>query len=205
MAKSQLIKDVATNQITVEETLQRLLIITDDLNIVEMKEWIKGELNGYSNLEMLPDYRKKVGNRIIYSGINGSFQITNQPLPISFIPEEMRDVVLNPKIKESISSIEKTLLDESEIGVDLTSLAGAIYNKTGVQCYSIFQEYSLMSLSEITSNVKNKALLMLLDLEKEFGNLDSLDINDSDITEEKVKRIKNSVNEIFYDEISEEL
>ena len=52
-----------------------------------------------------------------------------------------------------------------------------------------------MSLSEITSNVKNKALLMLLDLEKEFGNLDSLDINDSDITEEKVKRIKNSVNE----------
>ncbi|MCM1571995.1 hypothetical protein LVU50_02085 [Latilactobacillus sakei subsp. carnosus] len=42
MAKSQLIKDVATNQITVEETLQRLLIITDDLNIVEMKEWLKG-------------------------------------------------------------------------------------------------------------------------------------------------------------------
>ncbi|MDA9461985.1 hypothetical protein [Enterococcus mundtii] len=205
MAKSQLIKDVATNQITVEETLQRLLIITDDLNIIEMKEWIKGELNGYSNVEMLPDYRKKVGNRIIYSGINGSFQITNQPLPISFIPEEMRDVVLNPKIKESISSIEKTLLDESEIGVDLTYLAGAIYNKTGVQCYSILQKYSLMSLSEITSNVKNKALLMLLDLEKEFGNLDSLDINDSYITEEKVKRIKNSVNEIFYDEISEEL
>lgn len=205
MAKSQLIKDVATNQITVEETLQRLLIITDDLNIVEMKEWIKGELNGYSNVEMLPDYRKKVGNRIIYSGINGRLQITNQPLPISFIPEEMRDVVLNPKIKESISSIEKTLLDESEIGIDLTYLAGAIYNKTGVHCYSIFQNYSLMSLSEITSNVKNKALLMLLDLEKEFGNLDSLDINDSDITEEKVERIKNSVNEIFYDEISEEL
>ncbi|UUV99151.1 hypothetical protein [Vagococcus luciliae] len=188
MAKSQLIKDVATNQITVEETLQRLLIITDDLNIVEMKEWIKGELNGYSNLEMLPDYRKKVGNRIIYSGINGSFQITNQPLPISFIPEEMRDVVLNPKIKESISSIEKTLLDESEIGVDLTSLAGAIYNKTGVQCYSIFQEYSLMSLSEITSNVKNKALLMLLDLEKEFGNLDSLDIK---LIKEKLIFIQN--------------
>ncbi|WP_436666670.1 hypothetical protein [Latilactobacillus sakei] len=205
MAKSQLIKDVATNQITVEETLQRLLIITDDLNIVEMKEWLKGELNGYSHVEMLPDYRKRVGNRIIYSGINGNFQITNQPLPISFIPEEMRDVVLNPKIKESISSIEKTLFDESEIGVDLTYLAGAIYNKTGVQCYSIYQKYSLMSLSEITSNVKNKALLMLLDLEKEFGNLDSLDINDSDITEEKVKRIKNSVNEIFYDEISEEL
>lgn len=37
MTKSQLIKDVATNQITVEETLQRLLIITEDLNIVEMK------------------------------------------------------------------------------------------------------------------------------------------------------------------------
>lgn len=90
MAKSQLIKDVATNQITVEVTLQRLLVITDDLNIIEMKEWIKGELKGYSNVELLPDYRKKVGNRIIYSGINGSFKITNQPLPISFIPEEMR-------------------------------------------------------------------------------------------------------------------
>lgn len=205
MAKSQLIKDVATNKISVEETLQRLLIITDDLNIIEMKEWLKGELNGYSDIEKLPDYRKKVGNRIIYSGINGSFQVTNQPLPISFIPEEAREAVLNPKIMESISTVEKTLIDDSEIGIDLTSLAGAIHKNTGVQCYSIFQKYSLTTLSEIISNVKNKALLMLLDLEKEFGNLDSLDIDNSAITEEKVKKIRGSVNEIFYDGIGEEL
>lgn len=199
MAKSQLIKDVATNQISVEETLQRLLIITDDLNIIEMKEWIKGELNGYSDIEKLPDYRKKVANRIIYSGINGSFQFENQPLPDSFIPKKIRDSVLNPKIMESISTLEKLLIDESEIGIDLTSLAGAIYDETGVQCYSILQKYSLTTLSEIISNVKNKTLLMLLDLEKEFGNLDSLDIKISEITEEKVDRIKRSVDEIIHD------
>lgn len=198
MAKSKLIKDLATNKISIEEILQRMLIITNDLNISEIKEWIISELNGYSDIETLPDYRKNVANIIMYSGINGALQMKNQPLSIHSFPEECRDTIRSPKIMESISTIEKTLENEDIVGIDLTSFAKIIYNFTGIKCYKIFQEYSLTTYSEIISNVKNKSLLMLLELEKEFGNLDDLDIEIDNITEDKVKNIKDNFSSIFY-------
>lgn len=54
MAKSQLIKDLATNKISLEEGLQRLLVISSELNNEELTSWIIGELNGYSNKVELP-------------------------------------------------------------------------------------------------------------------------------------------------------
>lgn len=87
----------------------------------------------------------------------------------------------------------------------MTYLAEAIYNKTGVRCFSIFQKYSLITLSEIISNVKNKASLILLDLEKEFGSLDNMDIDSETITIEKVDNIKNKFDMIFHDGLGERL
>ncbi|MGC6653550.1 hypothetical protein ACP0G4_28845, partial [Escherichia coli] len=54
MVKSQLIKDITTNQISLEEGLQRLLIITDSLENKPLKDWILNELNGYGDVESLP-------------------------------------------------------------------------------------------------------------------------------------------------------
>ncbi|MBP1044419.1 hypothetical protein I6N95_25760 [Vagococcus sp. BWB3-3] len=203
MTKSQIIKDLATNKISLEETLQRLLIITNDLDINEIKVWISGELNGYSNITILPNYRKNVSQVIKYSGINGRFQMTNQTLPITAFPVEVREKIQNSTIIESISTIEKVLVDESKIGIDLTQFSGIIYEETGIKCYKIFQEYSQIALSSIVSNVKNKVLLILLDLEKEFGNLDSLDIESEAITRDKVEKIRDTFSTIYYDGVGE--
>lgn len=87
MAKSQLIKDLATNKVSLEEALQRLLVITSELKNEELKKWILGELNGYSVETELPSYRKNIGSDLIYSGINGSYKVTNVALPLNFLSD----------------------------------------------------------------------------------------------------------------------
>lgn len=75
MVKSQLIKDITINKISIEEGLQRLLLISSELNNEELMKWILGELNGYKDGDSLPEYRKNIGSQLQYSGINGSYRV----------------------------------------------------------------------------------------------------------------------------------
>ncbi|MGC2980903.1 hypothetical protein ACPTIB_14735, partial [Enterococcus faecalis] len=59
-AKSQLIKDIATNNIRLEEALQRLLLITSELDDLDISNWILTELNGYNSEDFIPEYRKNI-------------------------------------------------------------------------------------------------------------------------------------------------
>ena len=72
--------------------------------------------------------------------------------------------------------------------MDLTSLAFDIYENTGIKCSKIFQEYNKISLEHILSNIKSKLILFLIDLEKQFGNLDNLDIEENQLTVDKKKQ-----------------
>lgn len=203
MVKSQLIKDITTNQISLEEGLQRLLIITDSLENKPLKDWILNELNGYGDVESLPDYRKNIGCITKYSGLNGQFQITNHPLPSTFLPKDLRDLVKTAHARESIKTVERIIENNETVGSDLTDLAAIIYKETGVQCYMITKKHSLISYEGIRSNIKNKLITILLDLEKNFGVLDSMDIDTQSITKEKAEELNRQLNNIFYDGKSE--
>lgn len=85
MAKSEIIKDIVKKNITLEDALLRLKIITSSLQNEDLNRWIDSELSGYSSEVDLPEYRKKVGYVIRYSGINGSFQVNNQVLPVTLV------------------------------------------------------------------------------------------------------------------------
>ncbi|MDR2976286.1 MAG: hypothetical protein LBV19_03150 [Streptococcaceae bacterium] len=206
MAKSQLIKDIATNKITLEEGLQRLLVISYSLENESLQAWIASELNGYPDIKKLPGYRKKISNKIFYTGINGSYKVTNVPLPTNFIPEELRDVLEETCILDGVKSIEETIQTDSKVGRDLTDMAGFIYQKVGVTCVSIIQEYSISSYQKVISNVKNKLILILLDLEKAFGNLDNLDIDVEKISFPEITTLNSAIeNRIYFDGTSEEI
>lgn len=205
MAKSQLIKDLATNKISLEEGLQRLLVISSELNNEELTNWLMGELSGYSSKAELPDYRKNIGSNLIYSGLNGSFQVTNVTLPNHYLPEKIRGAVVQTPFRTSIRGIEKLLEEDGKIGVDMTGLAGVVYEETGIECYKIFKEYSRVSIEEIISNVKNKLILLLLDLEREFGNLDNLDIEIEMLTDDKTKKVEESMKKIYFDDMDENI
>ena len=185
MVKSQLIKDITINKISIEEGLQRLLLISSELNNEELMKWILGELNGYKDGDSLPEYRKNIGSQLQYSGINGSYRVKNQILQKSFLPRELQKIIDN----------------KDAVGLDLTFAAGYVFKTTGIQCLKISQVYDRISLDEIIANVKNKLIIILLSLEKEFGNLDGLDINVETITNKQFENIEQNINGIFLSDI----
>lgn len=206
MAKSQLIKDITTNKITLEEGLQRLLVISYSLENEIVSTWIESELNGYPNITRLPEYRRKIAYRILYNGLNGSFKVTKASLPTNYIPKEFQDALKETGILDGIKSIEETIRTGSEVGRDLTDMAGLIYKKVGVTCISITQVYSGSSLQKVISNVKNKLILILLDLEKKFGSLDDLDIDVERVSTPELTTLNKAIEKrIYFDGISEEI
>lgn len=57
MARSNLLKDTVSGQVDLENILLRLKVILSDLEDKDILGWIEGELRGYSEEDIAPDYR----------------------------------------------------------------------------------------------------------------------------------------------------
>lgn len=200
MAKSKIIKELANNEITMEVALNRLLIIASDLNNDELADWAATELHGYSKDMEIPSYRKKKSMHFVYSGINGGFQVSNLPFTYYNIIAEHDKDAFDVPIMDSITTLQDFLDNSNSQSYcrDFTYLSGTVYEKTGITCTSIRQQVPLNLLQNILSEIKTRLLKILIRLDKEYGNLDDLDVDVTDKTPEEIAAINKIVNNYIY-------
>lgn len=208
MVKSKIIKEFVNEEISLEKTLRRLTVFANNLESQDFMDWVDKELSGYKEEDKLPDYRKVYSSRFFYSGINGSFQVTNQPVPagglnhekfdqksfeIGFIGEPIANIIVKANAKNSMNR-------------DLSPLASILEKNTrdplfgvGIQAFSIRQVFEPSDFQGIVEQLKQRVLKILLKLEKEYGNLDDFDIGGSDnqvVSRELIQIIYNTTNNI---------
>lgn len=208
MAKSQLIKDLVQNKISLESALLRLKVITSDMGNRELQCWINNEINGYKDDDEIPIYRQHPSYIIRYSGINASFKVTQAPLSESFFDEWVREMVESRSVNLGIANIEHSLESESELVYNLINLAPMVLKNSGgmITCTSIRQIINPISLVDILSSIKYKIIDILIALEKKFGVLDELDVNVSLISSDNLEKLNSSItNCIYYDGKMEEI
>lgn len=200
MAKSQIIKDIALDNISLESALHRLLVITYSLKNEELLLWIERELNGYSEEHTIPNYRKNISYMILYTGFNVSTQVTNQPLSESYFTKEIREILENRVILDGINTVEEILKKDREPSYNLIECAGMVNkNSNGyIKCVRLEQVLSRTNFSELISNVKFRIIEILLDLEQEFGVLDNLDIDTSDKTKDELSKVNAEITRKLY-------
>lgn len=200
MAKSKIIKEIANKEISLEVAFNRLLIIASDIGNQDLIDWATNELNGYQNNEKVPKYREGNMGHIIYSGFNGRLQVTNQPLPLSALDKEIIEYLSVNSFNQDIATIERFAFgDSGNISLDLTDLAGNVYRNTQIQCISISMNFPKEVFLGILSTIRTKLLTVFLELDKELGCLDDLDI---DIEGKKLKELNNKLNIIIYEDNS---
>lgn len=204
MTKSQLIIDIVTDKIRIDEGLFRLSIVSTELENTDLNNWIKYELEGYPKNADLPKYRENIGVKTTYSGINGSFQVTNVPLSLGLIPEELRSVFFKNDYRENITISEEILSNENNMAIDQTGFAPLIYKHSGVQCYQITTTISKISIRTIVNSTKRRLIEVLQNLEREYGTLDSFDIEVTKHTPEKTSEINKTLTEVIYSDGKEE-
>lgn len=199
MAKSKVIKELASNEISLEVALNRLLIIASDIENEELAQWVENELNGYPAGAELPAYRIVDNTYFVYSGINGRFQVKNAPLPLYEILGVDKGQY-SFRIFDGVNSLTTQMTGEYKYGRDLTALAGIILAKTGISCTSITQLVPQNAIENVISAIKSKLLKVLIKLDKEYGCLDELDIDITEKDPEEVRKINAMIiNYIFED------
>lgn len=188
MAKSKILKELANNEITIDIALKRLLLICNDLNYEEVFSWAEKELNGYAAEEPIPEYRNLGVGKIVYSGLKGSMssclKLSNQPLPIQWIPDKYMDLICNNYERCTIANIIERAKSGNIFSADLTSLAGGI--SAGIAFTSISQNFDSTNYVEIANKVSNILFKIFMKLDKEYGNLDDLDIDTTGKSEEAI-------------------
>lgn len=202
MAKSKLVKELANNETSLEIALSRLLIISEDINNTELFQWASNELNGYDHIDSVPSYRIVKNAIYKYSGINGSFKVTNCPLDFeAYFPDKEKDNFYIP-VYDGIKTIESYVNgnDDTTFGRDLTFAAPIIYKKSGIQCSSITQVVPKNFFESVVNSVRTTLLKVLIKLDKEYGSIDDLDIDVSKKTEKEIRSTNFQINKlILYD------
>jgi len=101
---------------------------------------------------------------------------------------------------QDIATIERFVFgDNGEIGLDLTELAGNVYENTSIQCISISMKFPKEMFLGILSAIRTKLLKIFIELDREFGCLDNLDIETNG---RKLEEINNKLNVIIYEDNS---
>ena len=208
MAKSEIVKQLARGKVDTEIALKQLKLLLAEFPDERISSWVNRELTGYKTKDELPPYRKAAGT-LRGSILNYTVKASNVGIPLS--PDAPKDLYTFCNIvefRESIGALKKLIEREESgsLGVNVPS-----------DYYPYIIKYSLMTMTAILgaqvqvsstaiphifSEVDNRLLDVFLLLEKEFGNLDDLDIDLSGKTDEQIEDIHKQINVFIYNDNS---
>ncbi|HDR7725984.1 AbiTii domain-containing protein [Bacillus sp. CH_50] len=204
MARSQLLKDVVSGQVSIENILLRLKIILSDLDNDLIMSWIEGELHGYDSTEELPAYRTLKGMPIGTYVVNGSVKYTNAQVPIEAVMDkEMIEKMITISIKDSIKTLEEILSGENKENYGTTVPTTICHGISNYDLQIVGMQIKCASnrLSGIVSKVKSKLVDIIMELEKQYDNLDEMDIKSQvDEDNSKKEQVILNIEQIIFDE-----
>ena len=200
MPKSQIIKDIVEDNVSLEKSLTRLLVLAKDIKNKKLESWAENELNGYKTADDVPEYRKFKSCELRYSGINGGFQVKNVPLSNGWIDKKYLDIISNISICDGIRYVCELANSDTIPVRKVTELAGAIYKASdgGITCTSVEQIISQSFYQIICSSVKNKMITALCELENKYGVLDNLGIDVSNKKSIQIEADNNKLNKAVF-------
>lgn len=211
MAKSKIIKDIANSEIDTVTSLKRAKILFSALDNAELTYWVNYEIAGYPTDAKLPDYRIKHGD-LKGSYFKGSMashmKWTDVSIPLGKMPKNEIDDLLRVPFYDGVNAL-KQLVENADNGhlvkpipADFFPYIARCNKDPYMNIVAARVIVSTHCVTNIFSVIESRLLDALLLLEKEFGNLDNLDIDTSVKSPEDIQEIANKVHVIVYNDHS---
>lgn len=199
MAKSRIIKELVSEEVSLESALKRVKLMLVDLGDLNLLKWVDSELIGYTDTSEMPEYRK-VRGYIRAAYVLGGSVIKGAPIPLQGIDEDMQEQLLSVPVKDSINGVKVLTEQDAEIGRMIDGdVCGYLSQLVGVRIFDARVVVSKNIVSNILSIVSNKVLDMLIELEKQFGILDDLDI---EVEGHNIENVVQTLHYIVYQDYS---
>jgi len=167
------------------------------LGNAEFKHWIEAELNGYPSTDGLPPYR--VLNVQSKGHFSGPFQsgLRNADIPLSCVPEQVRDSLSHCYLREPIAALESLVADsdgrsaQEPWNADLVAyVAGNIYE--GMNCMQAWKVIPINKVVAALDTVRTRILNFVLEIEAEAPDAGEAPVNSNPVPQEKVHQIFNT-------------
>ena len=206
MAKSTIIKDFAGSKVSVEIALKQLKVLLAEFDKPEMLKWVNAELQGYDDTDVLPEYRVIVGN-LVGNFLNYYTKCTHISIPLkSDAPKELVEMCSQVRLYDSLSALRALTETDREFGRQINaSLLPYVQQFSAISMTALLNatvEFSQTQVKNVFSRVENAVLDVLLLLEKEFGNLDDLDIDLTSKSNDEIQNITSNIMILLYNDNS---
>lgn len=202
MAKSKIIKELATDDCGLDKALNRLYLIATSIKDEKLAKWIKNELNGYALDSELPKYRilkGRIAGKYRFVGYGQSVTVRNTNLPTHSLTDEEYNDLSTMEISLSIVSLIKSINNNEGL---IKSIPTIYYSKlqkgTNINVIEAYCEISILQIESIIQTVKTRVIDSLVFLENKFGCLDELDIDVDQYEEADISSIQEKCAQIAY-------
>jgi len=159
--------------------LRQCVILGHELKNDSLKKWANQELNGYTELDKVPEYR------IIYAGATGlfnagyAFPTIKRAIPAFLMDENHRWAATEARLIEPISSYESILKSDRAKGtlsIPWSADMVTYYQTKFLERHALIeagQDISYGAIVGLVDTVRNRVLNVALDIKSEIGDLDA--------------------------------
>lgn len=190
-------EDAVSTSVPLSAVLRKCLILAARVNNPRLRAWVEQELNGYPDLDQLPDYRQggRVEVRGNFAGPFGS-SLQRAPIPSANIPDEFHDFLFGMQFTESVAAYESLLGSGEQVfqypwpADTVATLAGQFYEN--MNCLSAWRVVSRSSIEHVLDAVRNRTLTLALEMEREAPGAGEAMSGREPIPQERVNQIFNT-------------
>jgi AbiTii len=179
--------------------LRKCLILAHELKNERLKNWVSQELNGYTSVKDLPEYRTMGAQaRGNFMGPGGAL-ITNRNLPAAVMEKNHRWAAEFLYLIQPVSAYESMAQRPGQIiTFPWDNDMVLYYQERFLQYYALvsaWQEVPLTSIIGILDTIRTRVLNMALEIRSEIGKTDA-DLER--LTPEKAERVEQTITNNIY-------
>ena len=210
MAKSQIIKDLANGVVDTQTALKRAKVLLQELDNIDLLQWINYEIGGYPENVDVPEYRIISGplyGSYFKGSIANHIKYNDVPISLGNMSKDMQTDILTIELRQGIGALKDTVIESQQNGnnglakpipAEYYPIIAQANNDLGMMITTAYVNLNMASIRNIFPIVENKLLDILSYLEKQFGNLDDLDIDIESKTPDELTQITNHIYIMIY-------
>lgn len=191
-----LIRDIQAATISPTTDVPTLLrmckLLAARLGNAQFAQWVEHELNGYPDIQSLPEYRKITVQS--FGSFIGSFaRAARLQIPISVLPEKLQDSYRNSYMFRGISAYvslipankNESVVEEWPMEVAVHFASKAVID---MQCVAAWKEIPIGAIFGLLDSVKTRVLGFAIDLEREAPDAGDSPVGSHPISQDKLNQ-----------------
>ncbi|PZD76651.1 hypothetical protein [Mesonia sp. K7] len=191
----EIIDELTETEKSLVNPLLKAKVLANRLGNTELLNWVDKELKGYVGTP--PKYRIVKTRMTCDISVGGMIYKENTPFPVLFLNDkELQNFFMQFDIKDGIETIENYFVGGNDtlikpLGVDFDSIITQHLQKNNFQgrVHNIQISSYKTEVIQCLSNVRNIFLNLMLELEKEFPDVEDVSKEPQDVKEEISNKI----------------